>query len=347
MGARYLIPVLTVTLFCASIGSGTPVAADQEAQINRFYQATVDALKAEGTQAEPLAGLVEKNRALAEKCLAVIKEKAAESGDAQQSFRYLADRLEESLWFTSKQPNCDPQTVEKMLDAAKKRVDDGDKIFYLQSIARQCPQAGTAYHWLGDVYMKRGQVGMAVDAYKKGLQVKNDEDSRAALATAEQMLSEYRQGKPIQKADVRQLLKTGLMAPMKGVTIRKVEVRNALATNQVHFDEWSAQIRPDALPQLKAVGEALKQELQAGTKVGVIVEGHTDRRGPLERNMQLSKERAEAIKKYLVQNFQIDPSLVVTEGYGPSRPYSPGEDDSGHALNRRVEFKKTNVSPGR
>lgn len=346
MGASYLVSVLMVILFGASIGCGTGVAADQESQINSFYQDTVDALKQE-VPAESLTGLVEKHRSVAEKCLAIIKEKAAEPGEAQPSFRYLAERLEESLWLTGKQPDCDPATVEKMLDAAKKRIDDGDKIFYLQRIARQCPEGGTAYHLLGDVYMKRGQVGMAVDAYKKGLKVKHDEDSRAVLAQAEQMLSEYRQGKPIQATDVRKLFKSKLMAPMKGVTVRKVEVRSALATNQVHFDEWSSQIRQDAIPQLQAVGEALKQELHTGKGVGMIVEGHTDKRGPLERNMQLSKERAEAIKRYLVQNFQIDPSLVVTEGYGPSRPYSPAEDDAGYALNRRVEFKKTNVSTGR
>ncbi len=139
------------------------------------------------------------------------------------------------------------------------------------------------------------------------------------------------------------------MAPVPGKFGIKAEMRNALQMNDIRFDEWSYQIKSDFVPELNVIGQALKEEFQKGggmnAKQGLLIEGHTDKRGPLEKNIELSKKRAEEIKTYLVKNFGIDASRLKTKGYGPTKPVSPQDDESAYALNRRVEFKKVEELP--
>ncbi len=68
------------------------------------------------------------------------------------------------------------------------------------------------------------------------------------------------------------------------------------------------------------------------------VDGHTDSTGSAEHNLKLSKERAAAAKKYLVDN-GIDASRLQSEGYGETKPIASNKTAAGRAENRRVEFK--------
>jgi OmpA-OmpF porin, OOP family len=84
-------------------------------------------------------------------------------------------------------------------------------------------------------------------------------------------------------------------------------------------------------------------DLPKNDKKALLIEGHTDK-GGLERGLRnelmlLSERRAEAIKNYLVKKFGIDPSRLITQGYGPDKPFTPKTDRDGLAQNRRVEFK--------
>jgi OmpA-OmpF porin, OOP family len=130
------------------------------------------------------------------------------------------------------------------------------------------------------------------------------------------------------------------MSP-RGDLVHKTKIRISLQI-LILFDEWSSQIKPQFFPELNTIGESLRKELEKkdNAQVTLVIEGHTDKRGPLGRNMQLSKDRAEAIKNYLVQNFGIDPWQLSTDGYGPNRPYEYGDNEAAWALNRRVELKK-------
>jgi outer membrane protein OmpA-like peptidoglycan-associated protein len=69
----------------------------------------------------------------------------------------------------------------------------------------------------------------------------------------------------------------------------------------------------------------------------VRVDGHTDARGKREDNMVLSKDRAEAVKKYLVDN-GVEVSRVETKGFGSDVPLAAEENAAAWKKNRRVEF---------
>jgi OOP family OmpA-OmpF porin len=68
------------------------------------------------------------------------------------------------------------------------------------------------------------------------------------------------------------------------------------------------------------------------------VEGHTDDRGGLERNLKLSSERTEAVRNYLTEHFKIDPNRIKTQGFGYSRPRVPNDSKENMLKNRRVEI---------
>src|SRR6185436_19364137 len=74
----------------------------------------------------------------------------------------------------------------------------------------------------------------------------------------------------------------------------------------------------------------------------VTVEGYTDAQGTQSLNMQLSRERAQAVKDWLVKNGGVPASSIATKGLGEQSPVAAntnpdGSDNPlGRALNRRV-----------
>ncbi len=72
--------------------------------------------------------------------------------------------------------------------------------------------------------------------------------------------------------------------------------------------------------------------------VYLLIEGHTDSVGTYQYNIELSKRRAEAAKRLLVQ-YGIAPGRIFTKGYGYTRPLATNKTAAGRAKNRRIEFK--------
>ena len=68
------------------------------------------------------------------------------------------------------------------------------------------------------------------------------------------------------------------------------------------------------------------------------IEGHTDNSGDDARNMQLSEDRAAAVKSYLV-NKGISEDRIKSEGFGETRPIADNKTSAGRTKNRRVEIK--------
>jgi OOP family OmpA-OmpF porin len=68
----------------------------------------------------------------------------------------------------------------------------------------------------------------------------------------------------------------------------------------------------------------------------VLLEGHTDHTGTDAYNMDLSKRRADSVKKYLVDNFNADAARISTVGYGKSKPVASNATAAGRQKNRRV-----------
>jgi outer membrane protein OmpA-like peptidoglycan-associated protein len=101
------------------------------------------------------------------------------------------------------------------------------------------------------------------------------------------------------------------------------------------FDYDSATLRPGATASLQKLGRLIQRNPQAVFKV----EGHTDSFGGDEYNMDLSQRRAETVKAWLVENMNIEPDRIQTQGYGKTRLIVPGDRSvEEQQLNRRVEI---------
>jgi outer membrane protein OmpA-like peptidoglycan-associated protein len=103
---------------------------------------------------------------------------------------------------------------------------------------------------------------------------------------------------------------------------------------EINFPFSSSEIGPAAVPAVTALGRALSSpELKGGT---FVVAGHTDAVGSYASNQDLSERRAEAVKRYLVTNFQLPAASLVTVGYGKTK--LKNESNPNAAENRRVQI---------
>ena len=68
----------------------------------------------------------------------------------------------------------------------------------------------------------------------------------------------------------------------------------------------------------------------------ILIEGHTDSSGPDDHNMTLSKQRAESVSRYLIDN-GVRAGRISTVAYGETQPIADNSTAAGMAKNRRVE----------
>jgi fibro-slime domain-containing protein len=107
--------------------------------------------------------------------------------------------------------------------------------------------------------------------------------------------------------------------------------------HDIHFAFNKTNITPDSAAILGEVATLLKND----PSLKLRIEGHTDNVGTAAYNLDLSQRRAESVKAYLVQNFNIAASRLTTQGFGFSKPIASNATAEGRAENRRVEFVKT------
>ncbi|MGD9863804.1 MAG: OmpA family protein [Pseudodonghicola sp.] len=77
--------------------------------------------------------------------------------------------------------------------------------------------------------------------------------------------------------------------------------------------------------------------LAANPGYRLVVVGHTDSVGPLEGNLALSRQRAQAVRDRLIADYGADPARVTAEGVGYLAPVAPNLTPEGRDRNRRVE----------
>jgi outer membrane protein OmpA-like peptidoglycan-associated protein len=109
-------------------------------------------------------------------------------------------------------------------------------------------------------------------------------------------------------------------------------------SGDVLFDYDKAVLKPAAEEALKKVAVVLSQFPESS----VTVEGYTDSKGGKAVNLPLSRERAMAVKDWLVKNGNVPSTHITAKGFGEENPVAPntntdGSDNpAGRALNRRV-----------
>lgn len=123
-------------------------------------------------------------------------------------------------------------------------------------------------------------------------------------------------------------LSTGEREKLAAVAANKPEVNL-----EMEFDYNSDVLRGDSLEKANKLGKVLSSpELRGQT---FTIAGHTDAKGSERANQSLSERRAEAVKSFLVQRYQIPAANLISVGYGKTRLKNAGVPTAKE--NRRVQ----------
>jgi outer membrane protein OmpA-like peptidoglycan-associated protein len=103
----------------------------------------------------------------------------------------------------------------------------------------------------------------------------------------------------------------------------------------LHFRNGRSELNPEGVQAIQQVAEQLKAYPGA---YSLVVSGHTSSTGGKALNKALSKRRAEAVAKVLVDS-GIPSASIETVGMGPDQPIADNKTIAGQARNRRVEIE--------
>ena len=108
-----------------------------------------------------------------------------------------------------------------------------------------------------------------------------------------------------------------------------------LVRSSIEFQSNSTTMTPHSMMTL----DQLIDQLRHAPRTAIEIGGHTDKYGEPNYNIQLSRRRAEAVRRYFTKHGLTNQFTAV--GYGASRPLSVAENRVGLQRNRRIELRVT------
>ncbi len=120
----------------------------------------------------------------------------------------------------------------------------------------------------------------------------------------------------------------------KNLYLSKMKVGEIIILKNVFFKKAKAKLLPESYPELRRITKIMTDN----PKMKIQLRGHTDNRGKADLLMELSQNRVDTVKTYLVEN-GISEYRIQTKAFGGTQPINKDNSESEHAKNRRVEFK--------
>ncbi len=112
-------------------------------------------------------------------------------------------------------------------------------------------------------------------------------------------------------------------------------ISSRMKFQSLDFATNKAELLPEMYPDLDKLANFLTDH----PDFKLNISGHTDSDGSEDANLKLSQARADAIKKYLVDEMWIEASRINAKGYGSSRKIVEEFTEEDKRMNRRVEFE--------
>jgi outer membrane protein OmpA-like peptidoglycan-associated protein len=112
-----------------------------------------------------------------------------------------------------------------------------------------------------------------------------------------------------------------------------IQVGSTVRMNNLFFVTGKTEINKMSYPELQRLIDVMKKH----KKMEVEIAGHTDDVGSDKVNNELSLERANAVRDYIISN-GIEPERLKSKGYGKTKPVASNKTPEGRKKNRRVDF---------
>lgn len=212
----------------------------------------------------------------------------------------------QNLWENDK----DPELVEHYAYIAKQKV----------AIARETAELNAAQDEVERAETRRQRV--LIEARRVEAELA-EERAEEALAQAKRERQEA--------AEARKRAEE-LSEKINELEARRTERGIVLTLGDVLFDFDKATLKSGGI---RAV-EKLSLFLEEYPERNVLIEGYTDTIGPEEYNRQLSRRRADAVRRALI-NRGISGGRIEIRGYGEQYPVATNDTEAGRQRNRRVE----------
>ena len=123
-----------------------------------------------------------------------------------------------------------------------------------------------------------------------------------------------------------------LTRQLENLQLRQTESGVVVTLGDVLFASGEAQLVEGGRSSLEEVVDLLQTEPDKNIRV----EGHTDASGEAEANLQLSDQRAQAVREALI-SLGVASERITATGMGEDFPIASNEDEEGRARNRRVD----------
>jgi len=121
---------------------------------------------------------------------------------------------------------------------------------------------------------------------------------------------------------------------VKDTDVRIVDKGVAISMENIQFEADSAVLPRSEKDKLDKIALIL----QKYNDRDIIVEGHTALAGTVESRMELSRERAESVASYLIQNKVRSRDRIIIKAAGSTKPIADNSTEAGKKKNRRVEI---------
>ena len=121
--------------------------------------------------------------------------------------------------------------------------------------------------------------------------------------------------------------------PLKDNYSSKLKEDGAIVLDDLIYRSGSSDLGQGPFESLSALADFLK----ATPGSSIILVGHSDAIGELRKNIELSRNRAQAVVDRLIKNYGIDQSRISAQGIGFLSPKTNNSTEKSRKKNRRVE----------
>jgi OOP family OmpA-OmpF porin len=157
-------------------------------------------------------------------------------------------------------------------------------------------------------------------------------DDRLGGATAERTTLVRRLERQARTREQFELVET-MFDPSEAIVLRDVN-NLIIRLTGLSFATNSSQLDAAAIGLINR----LKAAIDVFPQCDLIIEGHTDSQGNADRNLQLSRARAQSVMDYITNEMRIPDYRITAVGYGDARPISNNKTTEDRAKNRRIDL---------